>query len=677
MKRGAEKQLRREEAEDDYDGEPERSQEIPRGFVKAEESELSRRKMRALPKRMGGVAPVPAAPTPALAPAIPEPATTNGAASNAHPVLRQPSTRFGGFSGFGTGGSTPFSFAAPVPSTNTAKPAAAPKFSAFPTPSSAPPSSSPPVSSTASAATKSFAAFLVTASSSTTPNSGSSPPAANGTDDSAALKYYTSLRGLNVSFMKAITKAVEEDPFVDVASLMESYNSLRIAVQSEFEKAPKASTSKGGADSKPHKPTSMPAPPTGFAGFGSLTSSMTAPSTSSGGFTPKVDSGSSSTKSSGFSFPISATPSSTDKPPSGFSFPAAPPTSSSAGTSSAPSKLPFSLTPSAPPTSDSKSEDSPEPASPFTFGSSAATKSDAAPAAFSFAPSSGDKKTPPSSFSGSTFNFGNAKNADKDKDKDKSLPAANLFGGSSTFGTSTPVKSEKQPPSGGFSFGTGSGTSTPTSSTFAGFGKPSGSIGNPVGFGFGSPPRTVSGSDSGPKLTFPSSSFGFGQPKGEEGKGNTENEGKEGQEKPAVAGSEDQDTARTESNSIHDQEGQGEEDEETMHSVKTKVFRFMKNPENEMGKWVDLGVGILKLKKHKETDSRRMLLRNTSTGRVVINFKIYASMTPKVSSKIISFTGHEEGNAVMYQLRVKTAEDAEQLNQALTREIEFVKGQWE
>jgi len=69
-----------------------------------------------------------------------------------------------------------------------------------------------------------------------------------------------------------------------------------------------------------------------------------------------------------------------------------------------------------------------------------------------------------------------------------------------------------------------------------------------------------------------------------------------------------------EGGSVHDQEGEGEEDEETTHSVKTKVYSLNK----EEGVWKELGLGVLKVKKHKETGARRLLLRNSSTGKITI-----------------------------------------------------------
>jgi len=69
-----------------------------------------------------------------------------------------------------------------------------------------------------------------------------------------------------------------------------------------------------------------------------------------------------------------------------------------------------------------------------------------------------------------------------------------------------------------------------------------------------------------------------------------------------------------EGGSVHDQEGEGEEGEETTYSVKTKVYSLVK----EEGVWKELGLGLLKVKKHKETGAQRLLLRNSSTGKIAI-----------------------------------------------------------
>ena len=66
----------------------------------------------------------------------------------------------------------------------------------------------------------------------------------------------------------------------------------------------------------------------------------------------------------------------------------------------------------------------------------------------------------------------------------------------------------------------------------------------------------------------------------------------------------------------HDREGAGEEDEETVYSAKLKAY-VMKD--GETGKsWVELGYGVLRVKKHKESQAKRLLLRSSSTGQILI-----------------------------------------------------------
>jgi len=140
-----------------------------------------------------------------------------------------------------------------------------------------------------------------------------------------------------------------------------------------------------------------------------------------------------------------------------------------------------------------------------------------------------------------------------------------------------------------------------------------------------------------------------------------------------------------EGSSVHDQEGEGEEDEETTHSVKAKVYSLNK----EEGAWKELGVGVLKVKMHKETGARRLLLRNSSTGKIAIvsqfhrlcfhaswrahiflqNFRIHAAMKPSITKQVVSLMGHDDkGNGVPYRLRVKTEQAAQELKDVLDKE---------
>lgn len=123
---------------------------------------------------------------------------------------------------------------------------------------------------------------------------------------------------------------------------------------------------------------------------------------------------------------------------------------------------------------------------------------------------------------------------------------------------------------------------------------------------------------------------------------------------------------------MHDIEGEGEEDEETKHEVRTKVYRMM-TKQDESQQWTDVGIGMLRVKAHKQTGTRRLLLRNSSTGKITINFNVHGGMNPTVAKNVVSFMGHDEGKSVAFKLRVKTTDQAEDLKNALEREIEFFK----
>jgi nucleoporin NUP2 len=104
--------------------------------------------------------------------------------------------------------------------------------------------------------------------------------------------------------------------------------------------------------------------------------------------------------------------------------------------------------------------------------------------------------------------------------------------------------------------------------------------------------------------------------------------------------------ARTLSPGLQGGEGEGEEDEETTFTVKAKVFRF-KTDQEGAHMWSDMGIGayflsltlprfiisagahtfilfrlfcigMLRLKKHKETTARRVILRSATTGKIII-----------------------------------------------------------
>ncbi|KAL4073912.1 hypothetical protein J3A83DRAFT_4357823 [Scleroderma citrinum] len=581
MKRVAENQLTKDDHDDDDDDVQEVDQ-LSEGFKKADESVLAKRPIRALPKRtLGG----PAA----------KAASFNGFATSPTPSSSAdketpPPPKFAGFAGFGAGSSAasnPFTFTAPPTPQSNSKPVQ-PAFG---------PDTSNGTSSFASDATK---------------------PAGHERTDAASLKYYKSLRGLNVSFLSVISKEIEQDPFIDVA------------VQSEFDNALKL----GGTPSHTPEPSSifastpapqfaMPKPPTTFSTLlAPPPAPIKPPSTSDSAFTF----GATSVKTSGFSLPSSGSSSST-LAPFGFTPKTNEPSSSSSASVSEPPNSKFDDT--SPPKVSSLAFTPTPSAKPSSESSANALETTLAPAGPSSLPASG------SSVFGSTS------------------AAPNFFTSSKTSSTSTDtsVKTATKP------------------STFS-FGKPAGSIGNPVGFIFGAPTSKVGDSGSAGSSKPPT---GLGVtaklPEDTLSPPSTEKSSESTPQPESIEeniAAED-DTPKLLSTSSHDEEGEGEEDEETMYAVRCKLFKLTKTDDNQ--EWKDLGIGMFRLKKHKETNVRRVLMRNGNTGKILINFRLYAGLRLSLAKTSLSFVGHDNGAPASYRIRVKTDEQASELKMAIEGEI--------
>lgn len=609
MKRGAENQLTKDDTSDE---EPE---EVPASFKQADDTTLATRKIRGLPKRALG-RPVP---------------TTNGASEPSAP-------KFSAFGGFGAS------------STNSAftftPPSAKPGSLTSPSPSEAQPqsagtssinSTSATVSSTATNAAKTLASILGAPPDSLAqklPTAGlttgltfplkplstpapltfaasSSPSIAEPATpiNDSIIKFYTELRGLNVSLLAAVTKAVQDDAFIDITQMLEQYKTQRTRIQDDYGKLKQVETKKLEL-SKPQTPLSMPTPPSSFS-FGNKTfntSSFKANEPSNGG---------------GFKPTISVTTSAASSP---FQLPST------------------TLT-------TSELSDSGKPATVITFGA-------------------------PSSSSPDSSAFGNFSKPGSFKFTSTSTTTSPLFGSSNFFGSPSSSNSFDQPAS-----------TTPASTTpgFAGFGKPtgSGSIGNPVGFVFGAASSKESDTDGATKTTSVTS-FTFGQPSSalgthKQAKESKETEEGEGEEDSggddASAAAEGDSTAKTalSAPSPHDVEGEGEEDEETTHSVRLKAYRMKKADERGGEGWAELGVGYLRLKRHKETDLRRILLRNSSTGMISINFNLYSGLKVTQAKKNVTFIGHDNGVSQTYNVRLPNEDQARELKKAIESEVVLVK----
>lgn len=544
MKRGAKNQITKDDpSEGEIEGFP------PEGFKKADQSILASRPMRGLPKR-------------ALATTL-----FSGSADESS------TSKFTGFAGFGEKITT--TSTTPIP---TSIPSSQSPLSPFPQSTTVPDNAKTSLDDDVASAS---------------PRDGADVPKV---DDVDAFNYYKSLRGLNVSFLSAISKATEEDPFKDVSELLQSYKNLRLKIQKDFDERPRNS-SKTSYNKSSAPSVSMPAPPAKFSGFGVNTSSTVGTTTThetKGGFTPKLTA--SAVLSSGLPFRSNTTePSSTGLP----------------------QRNPFAITTSPADTSDNQPSAFGKFAtsSVLNFSEKAASSSSSAPSPFS----------------------GFASNAST------SASVANHI----SFGTTAPTSLAMNR--------TGSSLLLPSSPPrtlggIGGFGKPpSGNLDNPVGFKFGSPAKT---------FAMPSVS----------GIDKESSQGEHISDKPLQ-----DDQIKSEStlngNSPHDQEGEGEEDETTVHAVKVNVFRLNKANEHEAARWSELGCGFLRLKKHKGSDDRRLLLRNSNTGKIILNFKLLAMFRVTQKTKTLTFIGHDDSGLQTYSIRLRSEEEATTLKEVLEKEV--------
>ncbi|KAI9450531.1 hypothetical protein F5148DRAFT_1379051, partial [Russula earlei] len=271
------------------------------------------------------------------------------------------------------------------------------------------PADAPAVSESASNATKKFASFLGPSS-----TAGAKPllssahtlkTDASGDTDEVALGYYTSLRGLNSSFLSAVTNAIQSDPFIDIADTLEQYKSIasrKPSIPPASFSFPKPATS---------APATMPVPPSSFVGFGA-TSSAKPPTGFNTGHAPP---------STPFSFSSSSSSSSSSSTAAAAAAAATATEPSDSQSTSAISFSPFAgaVSSSSPfkPTASKEMETTPSLKPAFSLG--AASFTGPTSSAFPFGGSTTlHFSNPPKSSS----LFGSEKAATEEKDKEKDKP---------------------------------------------------------------------------------------------------------------------------------------------------------------------------------------------------------------------------------------------------------------
>ncbi|KAF5021196.1 hypothetical protein F66182_6785 [Fusarium sp. NRRL 66182] len=271
-----------------------------------------------------------------------------------------------------------------------------------------------------------------------------------------------------------------------------------------------------------------------------------------------------------------------------------------------------------------------------------------------------------------------------------STPApSSAVGGMFSFGASSAPSSGSSP----FQFG-GPSTTTPASSFGANNGAPvfggaSGSTGAP-GFSFtGASPAQNSTPTFGSNQSAPA--FGNGNlqpPAGGSTTGTNTPFSLGGGSSLATtpAGGTPEPSTQAEGATGGDEEGEKheqvnlaegmEEDEDVLHDVRAKALKFMPASEKSDEKksksqspWSTQGVGALRLLKHKETNTVRLLLRAEPRGHIAMNRAVLADMSYTADKKYVKMTtSNEKGDGLeTWMIQVKTADMAKELAEALEK----------
>lgn len=315
----------------------------------------------------------------------------------------------------------------------------------------------------------------------------------------------------------------------------------------------------------------------------------------------------------------------------------------------------------------------PTPTSPFTFGAKsdgAGDKAAAPSSPFSFGAKAGEsaKDKPAGTI---PFSFGKADDATKDKPSPFSFGKADEAGkenpaGTSPFSFGKADDGAKDKPASPFSFGGTKPGASPfsfgTGKTDAG-GKPRGSA-----FSFSQPKDQSTEAPSNPfsvgqptEAAKPAFSFSFSgtpappapapatEPAGNGGAAAEAQESTEAEE----LYSESKETGSTFAT------GEGEEGENTLHEARTKLWKLAE------GKWQDLGVCNLKLKKRQDSNKVRVLARNAVNGSVALNFFLYKALKVTQDKNVLTFLGFEDAKPCNLRCKVKTNDGAQELKEAL------------
>ncbi|KAJ2358509.1 hypothetical protein GGF43_000755 [Coemansia sp. RSA 2618] len=226
-------------------------------------------------------------------------------------------------------------------------------------------------------------------------------------------------------------------------------------------------------------------------------------------------------------------------------------------------------------------------------------------------------------------------------------PPKFTFGAQSSSSAASPPK-----PAGGFSFNFSKPAADNTDSDAA---KKS------FSFGFGKPNAAAAASDSSGAQK-PAFSFGFAKPAAQSDSDNGPKTGNSAANDDDAQSDEEEpeaDTARAPTTA-------GEEGETTVHKVRGKVYQW----DNKDKQFKDLGIGNIRINTW-DSDSgekrARVLCRQETTEKITLNASMFAKMMVerKANDKNVGLLAVVDGKPTRFMIRVKAANEAEELQKAL------------
>ncbi|OZJ02340.1 hypothetical protein BZG36_04588, partial [Bifiguratus adelaidae] len=122
----------------------------------------------------------------------------------------------------------------------------------------------------------------------------------------------------------------------------------------------------------------------------------------------------------------------------------------------------------------------------------------------------------------------------------------------------------------------------------------------------------------------------------------------------AEDGEEEEEVSGAGNNTEQRQSGQGEENEDSLLTVRCKIFKLADS------KWSEQGIAFVKLNQNRETRKKRILARSENGNRVIINSQIFPGITVRVDKNRLTMllTSAEDKQMHHFMFRLKTPEEA-------------------